>query len=500
MTKSKRRLRGRPVPRRWAALLLVAGAALLALEATLLTLPAERATLLAMLLAWAALTGGIFLWSADRQLFSHVLSPVGIFCGSVVAIIGLRMLHHVFFFDSGVTFLNRVVSASELVEASAVILLLALVAAVSATASAARLSRPIPLRESLPAAETSDRRVWTTLTVMLVLGLGAWLVGLADAGASYVEAALHPKGRTEYWAGKGYLEGVIRLVPTAMLTFVWWSRSKSASPWTAWVTLVVLTIVVMATFGQRSRLLYPLLGLVVLVHHLELKLKWRQAVAVLAMLLVLLGGYSAFRRASVEAAAESAASSSILPATGIADVSHQFTKAFLPLDGLVMLVSSDVPNYWGGTYLYVFFQAVPRILADRPEYTSVGRTVTKEVFPRIKAGIPPTFIGELYLNFGFWGSLIGCSLIGAMVGFLQKAYTELRRRTSFAVLALAVLAPDIFLFVWGTATIWFHVWVKDVVILLAVFYGFGLHHRLGGPTRLLAWSTAIARRVTVHRL
>ncbi len=102
---------------------------------------------------------------------------------------------------------------------------------------------------------------------------------------------------------------------------------------------------------------------------------------------------------------------------------------------------SKVPFQGGWTLGYIVLSYVPRIVwADKPDM-STGLWVTANFGggPGIESHTAPTWIGELYFNFGWPGIVIGMLIMGAYMRFLHEAVF-----TPNAAVAAQMMAVTVF--------------------------------------------------------
>lgn len=92
--------------------------------------------------------------------------------------------------------------------------------------------------------------------------------------------------------------------------------------------------------------------------------------------------------------------------------------------GLIYEVAGeDVPFMWGESIIAIVFAPIPRIWWEEKPSVRVGQFVGKEIYLRDNlSGVPPTLIGELYLNFWWPGVILGMALLGALS---RRLYTRL---------------------------------------------------------------------------
>ncbi len=101
----------------------------------------------------------------------------------------------------------------------------------------------------------------------------------------------------------------------------------------------------------------------------------------------------------------------------------------------------QVPFQGGWTLGYIALSYVPRIVwADKPDMTT-GQWVTDHFAggPDIRSSTAPTWVGELYFNFGWPGIVIGMLLMGVFMRVLHELLFAKNATLPTQILALVVL-------------------------------------------------------------
>ena len=108
-------------------------------------------------------------------------------------------------------------------------------------------------------------------------------------------------------------------------------------------------------------------------------------------------------------------------------------------------VPEDIPYQYGRTFLFLFDKFVPNRLApQRESKPTVGAMVKEAWYSPWRGNIPPTFVGELYLNFGWAGIVIGMYLLGRACAHLYERLV-LRHNDWFIVIYAALVTNFVFL-------------------------------------------------------
>ncbi len=102
---------------------------------------------------------------------------------------------------------------------------------------------------------------------------------------------------------------------------------------------------------------------------------------------------------------------------------HAFEGAYFmdPAKTAVIVdrVGDDVDYLYGSSIAGLFIAPVPRLIWPEKPIVRAGPFVAQELMNfQSTAGVPPGVVGELYLNFGWFGILIGMPLIGMLMAYL----------------------------------------------------------------------------------
>lgn len=95
----------------------------------------------------------------------------------------------------------------------------------------------------------------------------------------------------------------------------------------------------------------------------------------------------------------------------------------------------------GRTFLTWLAAPVPRTLWPEKPVIRFGIILSSEVFQSegARTGVPPGFVGELYLNFGYPGVFSGMLLLGLLLRLLYASFWPLLRSNMSALLVYTVL-------------------------------------------------------------
>ncbi len=131
---------------------------------------------------------------------------------------------------------------------------------------------------------------------------------------------------------------------------------------------------------------------------------------------------------------------------------------------IVNRVPEDVDYLYGRSFIAIFVAPIPRTMWPEKPIVRIGPFVAEEIYGRItNSGIPPGFVGELYLNFGAPGVFLGMALIGALMASLYRKACARPQDWLFQV----VYAISLF-------SIMFSLLSADFVLLISQLFRFGV--------------------------
>jgi hypothetical protein len=196
----------------------------------------------------------------------------------------------------------------------------------------------------------------------------------------------------------------------------------SVAGWAA-VGLVVLeqTLFGFAT-GSRSWAVIPAATAVVAIHYTVRRWRPRELVAMLTVVFVAAPTMLAIRQATTVQPFREALSTGLRTGPSPASVLND-SSAFDALAALVAIVPSELPHQHGRRLVEgIASGALPEAVYAGTKPESMSVTFRRMLFgERFGAGRPYTLPGELWLDFGLVGVLLGGLLVGVAARFLGDA-------------------------------------------------------------------------------
>ena len=149
-------------------------------------------------------------------------------------------------------------------------------------------------------------------------------------------------------------------------------------------------------------------------------------------------------------------------------LSATLARAYFMDIGKTSVIVDAVPervDYQNGETLVLFlYGPIPRSIWPEKPVIRIGLMVGQEIFNRPNdSGVPPGFVGELYMNFGKIGVAVGMFVLGILNALLYK-HTILTRNSANSVLIYAL----------GTLILSFTLLTGDVTITMSQIFRYGI--------------------------
>ena len=221
------------------------------------------------------------------------------------------------------------------------------------------------------------------------------------------------------------------------------ARGKRSGTLGLFVVLLALASVGPFVSSSRSALIYLLIG-VFAVHHYTTggwRIKeMRNAVILILVVLLSLGALRFVQQRSISFA-EYEEEVGLVGSVGRIAASNNFLGV-KKTASLIDMVPSNVPHTYGSTYFLWLIAPVPRAIWEEKPVVRIGGVLGSTVFgTRESNGIPPGFVGEAYLNFGWFGIPLAAILFGAMVRRFYESYGRKAYSHSRSLLIYSLLFP-----------------------------------------------------------
>jgi oligosaccharide repeat unit polymerase len=270
--------------------------------------------------------------------------------------------------------------------------------------------------------------------VVLLGGVSALIAGLAD--------------RIRAFAGLNYFFMAIFLLLDFAL--MWWAALLSKRRlFVFWFwTYFVFALALSSLHGSRAHTLVVVLAAVILYHLLYKPISlWRVPILLVIGAIALVAFQLIVREYLVVGELVSVETNPSLASlwgrfrTSLGSDFYQIQALTIVVDA----VPDRIPFQYASTYLPLLLAPIPSSLwAGKLDYLTSPGVLTMALWPAswLDTGttIPPSLMGEMYMNFGILGILVGMTLFGSLYGC---AYSYLKRggkNIVFAVLYAALVS------------------------------------------------------------
>lgn len=195
--------------------------------------------------------------------------------------------------------------------------------------------------------------------------------------------------------------------------------------------------------SSRSQALYVLINAGLIIFFLKGGIPWKQLFVVIAIGSLALVIMTALRETHSKTRAETAVSANPL-------VIMVTSLNFLGVDKTSHIINGipdKMPYQFGESLVLWLVAPVPRTMwPSKPDIT-YGRVIGEKIYAKRDAdspggGVPPGYIAELYLNFGYLGIVIGMFLFGVCCKLFYDAFKKVRGHSIYGmILYLLVFVP-----------------------------------------------------------
>ncbi len=180
------------------------------------------------------------------------------------------------------------------------------------------------------------------------------------------------------------------------------------------VVLAILLILPVLFLGSRGDFFIFFFAIIMLYHYWVKKIKMRYVVALATIFLVFTLGFVNVRRSG--RLSDMFAMSELFPSFN--GFSHQLMRSFCGTEGFMMVLDSEIPKTYGVDYLSVVTIYIPSFLwANKPKL-GTGVYFTRYFYPGVhETGVSygASLLGCLYMNFGYWGIVLGMLVLGMIL-------------------------------------------------------------------------------------
>jgi oligosaccharide repeat unit polymerase len=200
---------------------------------------------------------------------------------------------------------------------------------------------------------------------------------------------------------------------------------------TMWITLFLLSIILIMMTGGRSTILYGIVVLIIIRHYLYKKIRVTKAASFgIVLFFVVIVLYRIVLR-DVHFAANAGKSIYELITNAIYDFPNYFFGGYdvIQFDALMVIlqnIKSSSNFLYGQTIKAAFLSPIPSSIYPDKEYGAMSY-FTKNFFPDFyypnKVELNTSLVGDLYLNMGILGVIIGIFIFSLILGYFYRKLT-----------------------------------------------------------------------------
>ena len=195
------------------------------------------------------------------------------------------------------------------------------------------------------------------------------------------------------------------------------------------ISLLVLSIFVLFASSNRMAILLYLFTILIIYRELHKEKFKLPLIKIVLIFSIVVGGMGLLRQSS-QTGSDLSANSDAIAGSAQLLFSHLFEKPYLlSLDKTSLVIVRTNQNYlFGESFVSIFLAPIPRALwRDKPS-VRVGQYVGKEIYQRTNdSGVPPGFLGELFLNFSWTGIFIGSICLGFISNLVYTSCVKVRK-------------------------------------------------------------------------
>lgn len=305
--------------------------------------------------------------------------------------------------------------------------------------------------------EESKPPVGLLLAILVLCGLGLigyYLFVSSSGGLSFLLNNIY--GRTLF-RGSEYYRVLFRYLQVA--TWVWFAYDRDCLKKPFFWALVILNVIMLISLGTRAPIIIYVFWFIVL--HVLRSGKMKVSITPGRFMRYIFGGtlfavfaasimfgLLAWRSASVTARQERRALTGDLIATQLVSYSERdlFLSTTLGQANLASIesvatvveaVPDRIPLLYGKTIYWIFLLPIPRAIWPEKPVVTTGVYIERALYDSNAAagGVPPSWIGELFLNWHIGGVIVGCFLFGLGSAYVYRWYNRQRYHTPLVQLS-----------------------------------------------------------------
>lgn len=219
----------------------------------------------------------------------------------------------------------------------------------------------------------------------------------------------HQAARAEVGKGLGFIEAFARsLTNLSLLYYIVCFKKRSFPHFLCFFSLIIISIFLLNT--DRGGLIAYLISIWIIYFIYIKRTTIKHLLAACFLLVILAGAMGAMRTKNLT-------DSVILGSIILAETSVEFDNYVE-----VFNMTENDGYLYGSTLVPIATLPVPRaVMPDKDKYLTAGNYFKEyHNHTHIRVGERISYIGELYLNFGFYGMIFGMILVGILLSVVDK--------------------------------------------------------------------------------
>jgi len=317
----------------------------------------------------------------------------------------------------------------------------------------ARRSAALTRWSSVPR-DWSTGRLAIMLTIYIALGTISLLAygrnmdlfGEIAAGHISMARRLQIEG-SEYGAASSYLIWGSRFTELAYYVILarFLTKRTIRRPGNLAILALLLCLSVILPFlsSQKTMIANMLILSMMAWHYLYKTISARAIASSLIVLTISLAILTEFRGASQQRVAVSSDAEDYTAALEYT-LNRPYFLGVAKTSMIVANVPSRVDYQYGQSLILWIFAPIPRALWPQKPAVRIGPFIARSIYQREnRSGIPPGFIAELYLNFGYYGIVIGMLVLGMVTRVAYDSLVRYDSQSIHAILAYIVITLNL---------------------------------------------------------
>ena len=303
-----------------------------------------------------------------------------------------------------------------------------------------------------------NKWVELSLLIFLMFSFFWYMMGVIP----FLTPGFPEEGRTEYGMGLGLIEAFCKSALNASLLFnIWVLITKNDFGKTTFLFFLFCASMFILN-DERGSLVYYIISIAMIYYYCKRKFQIKHYLVGLLGIVILAGGIGALRRGEAG------------EGSGIARIGIEVaTETAVEFDNYVESFNmfENQQYLYGSTYVPIFTIPIPRfIFPDKDKFLTAGNYFKEyHGHDHIRVGERLSYIGELYMNFGYVGIVLGMIFLGWFMAKIVKHYTK--KQDLFAIyFYIQIVNSTVSLIAGDTATAVVNFIMSNIIVIIYSLY------------------------------